>query len=153
MPRYDIILTRDVTESKVVSVIASTEEDASEIALGINPTIGWEVDENFPAETYVTDITEVPRYQTRADLMDREAWEGLQTDTAGNPIVWENQYRCDLDHDEIVWHDTWSCQADDDCPACGVSIAPSDSGRPTSLWIGPKDEAEIALWNSLPETQ
>lgn len=62
---------------------------------------------------------------------------GTDVDTSGNPCVWLNYYR---DEDGASWQDTWSCQCDDD----GYSPYRSE-------WLGPEDQAEIALWESLPD--
>ncbi len=83
---------------------------------------------------------------TRADLKQHPAFSDLETDTSGNPCVWENHY----DSGAATWTDTWSCQCDDD-----DGYEPYDS-----LWLArctawhedgsPADEA-YRLWEALPE--
>lgn len=77
--------------------------------------------------------------KTRADLIDRPAWKDLKVDSSGNPCVWLNYYE---GADGIWWTDAWSCQCDDD------GIEPY-----LSEWVGPDDDAEINLWESLPEKE
>jgi hypothetical protein len=60
--------------------------------------------------------------KTRADLMKDRGFSSLDTDTCGNPIVWENSYECPACGE--IWDDTWSCGCDDDCPNCGTTVAP-----------------------------
>lgn len=81
---------------------------------------------------------------TRADLIGiyPATFGLLGQDTTGNPIVWENAYRCGDCQEE--WTDDWSCQCDDNCPNCGTSVSPE-----TSDWIGPIDAQSIAMWEAL----
>ena len=60
MPKFDVILTRDTTESVVVTVDADTMEGA-EIAAITNlwhdeEPPQWETDDNLPSEVYATSI-------------------------------------------------------------------------------------------------
>lgn len=86
---------------------------------------------------------------TRADLA---AFGDLDKDSAGNPCVWLNEYRCDGGVDEPThddeWDDRWSCQCDDQCPTCGRSVSPH-----TSTFIADVPPALEALWAALPEAE
>ena len=73
-------------------------------------------------------------YETRADLMQHPAFVDLDTDSCGNPCIWENLY-FDAGND---WRSTWSCQCDDD------GVEPYESN------FLPGQEF-YDLWNSLPE--
>lgn len=88
------------------------------------------------------------RFRTRADLREVFGHEfGIFADTDGNPLVWQNNYRCQICTSEAVtWSDEWSCMCNDRCPTCGAEIEPEDSD-----WIGPDDPALRALWKALPE--
>lgn len=56
MPRYTVILTRDVTQSAIVSVDAPSPEAAAEQALDHQPPgLSWRLDDNLPLPPYVTD--------------------------------------------------------------------------------------------------
>jgi hypothetical protein len=81
---------------------------------------------------------------TRADLMQRPAWAGMGTDCGGNPRVWRNVYHCDCSGQSRTYADDWSCQCDDRCPECDAELSPEES-----VWIGPEDAAERALWEAL----
>lgn len=35
-----------------------------------------------------------------------------------------NQYECDCG---ATWTDMWDCGCDDECPACGLTVSPSES--------------------------
>lgn len=74
-------------------------------------------------------------YKTRADLMTHPAFAGLETDSSGNPCVWDNFYE---DEKLGSWVSAWSCQCDDD------GVEPYDS-----VWIPPEEFYE--LWERLPE--
>lgn len=89
------------------------------------------------------------RYITRADLMHHPAFAGLDDDTCGNPIVWENSYECP--DCGAHWFDAWSCGCDDECPNCaGTSVSPY---RQDWLPAGKADTEDpaYALWLALPE--
>lgn len=62
----------------------------------------------------------------------------LDRDSEDNPIVWDNEYRCDCGEE---WTDSWSCQCDDRCPSCDASTSPHNS-----TWIGPEGEEAHELW-------
>lgn len=62
----------------------------------------------------------------------------LDRDSEGEPIVWENNYKCDCGEE---WTDEWSCQCNDRCPGCNAEIEPH-----TSNWIGPEGEEVSELW-------
>ncbi|UTS82846.1 hypothetical protein [Phaeobacter piscinae] len=62
----------------------------------------------------------------------------LDRDSEGEPIVWENNYKCDCGEE---WSDEWSCQCNDRCPSCNAEIEPH-----TSNWIGPEGEEVSELW-------
>lgn len=90
-------------------------------------------------------------YKTRADLMRHPTFAALDlnTDSDGNPCVWENHFTCrTCSSEQIDWTDTWSCQCDDECPECGESVSPYES-----VWIGPSDPVFRPLWESLPEAE
>jgi hypothetical protein len=140
MPRFDVCVTTDVTMSQVLSIVAEDEASARAEALENYDPSKFENDDNLPQDVYVSwsERNETaPKCRTRADLMLREAWRGMETDTSGNPCVWLNFY---ADEENRTWTDTWSCQCDDD------GSAPYHSD-----WIGPQDEAEIILWENLPD--
>jgi len=146
MKIYEVILTRDVTESVMVTVTAENENHAQQLALEDVPLTGWEMDDcNDLQDPYTNGADEVPPYTTRADLMTRPAWQGMNTDLVGNPAVWLSSYTCDHGHSLVSWQDEWSCQCDDECPRCGASL------EAESEWVGPPDPKEISLWESLPE--
>jgi hypothetical protein len=99
--------------------------------------------------------TVTPR--TRADLEYNPAFVWLETDSDGNPCVWENHYSCQSCTSESVdWHSAWSRQCDDDCPNCGATHSPEESH-----WLPANSAAVTApgepgdpvydLWDSLPE--
>jgi hypothetical protein len=65
MPRYSVIITRDVTESSVVQVEAETPEQAETAAiekLHDSTDTEWELDEGSwnKAAAYVTGVDELP---------------------------------------------------------------------------------------------
>lgn len=90
--------------------------------------------------------------KTRADLMKHRAFVGMDRDTEGNPIVWENSYECACGE---VWDSDWSCGCDDDCPECGADHSPvgSDWLAHCESWTedGTPDDDAYRLWLSLPE--
>lgn len=98
------------------------------------------------------DLQLVGEYRTRADLMDHPAFAHLETDSDGNPCVWENEYSCPCSADPATaWESAWSCQCDDKCPVCGKSISPFNSD-----WIAAGGDACVGnapydIWVSLPE--
>lgn len=58
MPRYMVIVTRDLTESAQIEVFADSPEEADEIALVIaaeDKRIKWEEDEGNCHEPYIGD--------------------------------------------------------------------------------------------------
>lgn len=61
MPRFEVILTRDTTESTTVYVDAETEDAANEAALEQDPTTHtWTHDDgNIPQRPYVTGTEEL----------------------------------------------------------------------------------------------
>lgn len=104
--------------------------------------------------TAIDGSTVTPR--TRADLMQHPAFADLETDTEGNPCVWENVYTCECRPiKSTIWVSNWSCQCDEDCGLCGKSYAPSHSEwlPDCTAWTedgSPTDEA-YRLWERLPE--
>jgi hypothetical protein len=65
MPRYSVIITRDVTESTVVQVEAETPDQAETAAfakLHGSADIEWELDEGSwnKGDSYVTGVDELP---------------------------------------------------------------------------------------------
>lgn len=137
MPRYSVIVTRDATESVTIEVAARDEAEAEAKAIeAAEYSEDWTLDDGNFHDPYTNgaDLVCEQEYRTRADLLTRPAWRGMETDTAGNPCVWMNYYE--------GFEEAWSCQCDFD------GEAPSDSD-----WVGPTDAAEIALWESLPEAQ
>lgn len=65
MPRYSVIITRDVTESTIVQVEAETPEQAETAAiekLFESTDTEWELDEGSwnKGEAYVTGVDEIP---------------------------------------------------------------------------------------------
>ena len=62
MPRFKIIVTRDTTESVVITVEADSAAGATHLALekSRERNADWNQDENFPQPGYVTDIVEIP---------------------------------------------------------------------------------------------
>ncbi len=71
--------------------------------------------------------------------MAHPAFADLNTDSDGNPCVWENHYHCDQSSGvPSMWSDIWSCQCDDECPDCIRSCEPEQS-----TWIGPMDATFI----------
>lgn len=137
MPRYEVIVTRDATESITVEVAARTPAEAEEKAreeAELNSNLKWELDEGNYHRPYTNgaELVSETEYRDRADLTSRPAWRGMDTDTSGNPLVWLNYYD--------GYEDVWSCQCDVD-----------DEPPLESEWVGPADPAEILLWESLPE--
>jgi hypothetical protein len=64
MPRYSVIITRDVTESTIVHVEADTPEQAESAAfekLHESADTEWEIDEGSwnKADAYVTGVDEI----------------------------------------------------------------------------------------------
>lgn len=62
MPEYDVILTRDVSESVVLRVTAENVSDAEAVAIdksSINgdDVEGWELDEGNFTRVYPTDVS------------------------------------------------------------------------------------------------
>lgn len=59
--KYQVIVTRDITESVVVEVEADDPHKIDELAIAsAKDSTGWELDDaSTPGESYVTDITEV----------------------------------------------------------------------------------------------
>jgi hypothetical protein len=142
MPRYSVIVTRDATESVTIEVAARSPGEAETKAreeAENNRDLDWTLDDGNFHDPYTNgaELVDEVEYRTRADLMTRPEWRGMETDTVGNPCVWMNYYRND---DGMEWEDPWSCMCDDD------DVSPHDSD-----WIGPSDAAEIALWESLNE--
>jgi hypothetical protein len=82
---------------------------------------------------------------TRADLMKHPAFADLETDTSGNPCVWENHY----DSGAATWKDAWSCQCDDDGyePYDSIWLARCTRWHPD----GSPADAAYYLWEALPE--
>jgi hypothetical protein len=65
MPRYSVIITRDVTESTIVEVAAATPEQAETAALeklSESTDTEWELDEGSwnKGDTYITGVDELP---------------------------------------------------------------------------------------------
>ncbi|TAN69182.1 MAG: hypothetical protein EPN20_06180 [Magnetospirillum sp.] len=65
MPRYSVIITRDVTESTVVQVEAETPEQAETAAsekLFESTDTEWELDEGSwnKGDSYITGVDELP---------------------------------------------------------------------------------------------
>ena len=85
-------------------------------------------------------------YKTRADLANHPAFSYLDRDSDGNPCVWEFSFHCEEGHDPEHWTSRWTCGCDDDCPVCGAATEPEGEE-----WIGPRDPALRAFWESLPE--
>ena len=142
MPKYTVCVTADATQSYTVEIVATDQASAEVKALESIDYAAFEPDDCFPQNPYVSwsdEHDEPKRSKTRADLMRRPAWKELDTDSCGNPCVWLNHYEDEMGRH---WDDVWSCQCDYD------GISPYESE-----WIGPEDEAEIALWESLPEAQ
>jgi hypothetical protein len=83
-------------------------------------------------------------YTTRADLMRHPAFADLESDSCGNPCVWDNHYHCP-DCGEC-WSSPWSCKCDEDCPNCDAATQPEKSD-----WLGPANDAQRMLWEALPE--
>lgn len=53
--KFQIILTRDVTESAVLEIEASSQEEAEEMAMSKpDLDLSWSRDDNAPADRYVT---------------------------------------------------------------------------------------------------
>ncbi len=79
-------------------------------------------------------------YKTRADLLNLAGFHHLDTDSCGNPIVWENHFTCrTCSSEQVDWIDNWSCQCDDECPECGEAVSPYDS-----IWIGPENQVSYS---------
>jgi len=112
MPTYEVIITRDVTESTVVTVEASDERSAGHIAiLRSIDSKDWEVDDNTAKEPYVTDVTEVPEYKvTFADVLDKYAVihtpSGIITDgrfdDRDNAQMWADHLNAKVRYEEGV---------------------------------------------------
>lgn len=65
MPKFELILTRDVTESVTVTITAENEGEAAVKAIEHPPELGWELDDgNLNDDPYVTDIEEVAQEAT-----------------------------------------------------------------------------------------
>ena len=63
MKFFTVIVTRDTTESTILTIEARSKAEASEIAMDqaqSNETLPWEQDDNFPGDVYVTDVSEEP---------------------------------------------------------------------------------------------
>lgn len=63
MPKYKVIITRDITESTVITVEAASPEDAGPLAmdaLAEQEWTDWEVDDGSwnNSDEYITDISE-----------------------------------------------------------------------------------------------
>lgn len=73
-------------------------------------------------------------------ILRKDILHGLRVDrdSEGEPIVWENHYRCDCGEE---WTDEWSCQCNDRCSSCNSEIEPHQS-----VWIGPEGEEVSELW-------
>lgn len=57
--KYDVTLTRDLTESVMMTVIAKNPDDAEDTALANVPAHGWEIDDGSVSETvYVSGVDE-----------------------------------------------------------------------------------------------
>ena len=64
MPKYAVIITRDITESTVIEVEAANSDAAEELALTTlerQDATEWQIDDGSwnNSETYVTDVSEV----------------------------------------------------------------------------------------------
>jgi len=59
--KYQVIVTRDISESVVVEVETDDPHEIDELAIAAAETTPreWEIDCNVPGDPYVTDITEV----------------------------------------------------------------------------------------------
>ena len=143
MPKFTVCVTADATVSQVMLITAPNKVEAEMIALQTYDYEKFELDDNMPQDVYISwsseDRFEPVQCLTRADLYQRTPWFllDLTADTAGNPCVWLNHYRDDAGRE---WSDPWSCQCDYE------EIPPYSCD-----WIGPEDQAEIALWESLPD--
>jgi len=60
LKRYSVLLTRDVTESVTVYVLANSKEDALDAALeeARECCLEWKVDDNTPPDPYIGDCLE-----------------------------------------------------------------------------------------------
>lgn len=145
MPRYHVCVTAEATQSQVMTIVAKNAAEARALALATYEVDNFELDDNFPQDVYVSWDERIKEIDivcnTRADLFERRAWRklDLDTDSSGNPCVWRNYY---VDEDGRSWSSDWSCRCDDD------DFTPYDSE-----WLGPEDQAEVALWEMLPEAQ
>ena len=78
MTKYDVIITRDITESVVITVDTDTREDASVAAqdkLDADENPKWEIDDNVYDRGYVTDVSY--HYEPPApEPFPRAAWNG-----------------------------------------------------------------------------
>ncbi|MCG7629048.1 hypothetical protein MHM88_14650 [Epibacterium sp. MM17-32] len=59
MPKFQVILTRDVTESVCIEIEAADHDAATVKAIENVPDTGWELDENLPDDAYVTGVDEI----------------------------------------------------------------------------------------------
>lgn len=145
MPRYHVCVTAEATQSQVLTVTAEDAAAARALALEIYDIEDFELDDNLPQDVYVSWDEEIPEIdescKTRADLFKRPAWKklDLDEDLCGNPCVWRNYYEDEEGH---CWSSDWSCQCDE-----------FDHAPYRSEWLGPIDQAEGALWETLPEAQ
>lgn len=58
---YHVIVTRNTTESAIITVQAKSPEDAESSALNMaaDPYVEWEIDDNWADTPYVIDIEEI----------------------------------------------------------------------------------------------
>lgn len=62
---------------------------------------------------------------------------------------WLNRtFECDCG---ATWHDEWSCDCDDDCPACGATVAPLDSADATAWAVGQWGLPPLGLAADVPD--
>lgn len=101
---------------------------------------GWEVitAEDLKHEIKGQQIEAAPK--TRANLMGRPMWQGVNPDFYGNPIVFLNRYTCC----DTQWDTYAGTDGHSNCPKCFGRQMPL-----VSHWIGPLNQVEQALWGSL----
>jgi hypothetical protein len=102
MPKFNVILTRDLTESVVVTVDAATADDAGEAAIehiaNSEEQFAWETDDNPAQDAYVTSVD--PHEDCGKDMNPAVGQKQGSTQTVIVRLTFDPSNCVDVDADE-----------------------------------------------------
>lgn len=62
-------------------------------------------------------------FKDRSDLMKLNEFSNFQTDSSGQPCIFENHYKCEVCDES--WENEWSSACNDRCPCCNTETEPN----------------------------